>query len=232
MGEDDESEALTYLTKLEENPEAEADFELLETYAKSDSELVRYQTAAALVFPFTPRGEEILIALTKDRKWLVRAEACDALSSSSSDRVFKILKSKALKDPAKVVRLFSVLSLLDVALRIGENRQTLESFFEDGLAQETAENVKLSYYSVLYQLGKKEYLPRIMNAMVSEPYEVRRAAVSRLEELANEENYKQILQFTTEIIDLETTKMCRSTKQQLIDRCIAIQTRLDRSNRE
>lgn len=220
---DDEAridEALAHLHQLENDAKLEVDLSKMDEYAGSSSELVRAMTAYVLGFPFTEAGEKILMRLANDRAWLVRAEACDSLCGSSSPVVLRMLKSKALKE-ARAVRLFAVLSLLDVALQIGEDRHSLLLFLKKGLAQERAYNVKQSYYWAFYRLGKKEALQNMMDGMLSKHHEVRSAATSRFHELVDADNYEEILRFTQNILELEPTRMCRSTKQSLIEHCLA-----------
>lgn len=67
---------------------------------------------------FDEKAEQILLRLTKDKKWLVRADACDSLCISKSVETYNLLESMAKKDTSGCVREYAVLSLGEIANRI------------------------------------------------------------------------------------------------------------------
>ncbi len=175
----------------------EKDFGILNQLSYDKDVYIRAVVAAVLVESKDDIGEEILLRLTKDHDWLVRADACDSLCISKSPTTYQLLKKIAREDTSSLVRGYAIISLKDIAIRIHKEKEAIE-FLKSRLTNEKAEFTRINIYSELYCLGQKEYLTNLLEMANSKRYQNRSAVVSSMEEIVNVENkdiiYNALLQ--------------------------------------
>lgn len=70
----------------------EDDYSILKELSYDKELTIRALVARILVDSSDEKGEEILLRLTNDKEWLVRADACDSLGISESVTTYNILK--------------------------------------------------------------------------------------------------------------------------------------------
>ena len=166
---------------------------------------IRAVVAEILVESSDEKGEQILLRLTKDHDWLVRAEACDSLCISESVETYNLLKNIARKDRSGYVRGYAIMSLGDIASRIYMENELIP-FLEDKLINEKVQFTKISIYTVLYSLGRKEYLNNLLSMINSKKYQNRHSVVNSLYEIVNDSNKEEIITALSEHREIETAR--------------------------
>ena len=151
------------------------------------------------------KGEEILLRLTNDKEWLVRADACDSLGISESVTTYNILKKIAKKDTSGYVRGYAIISLGDIAVKIHKENELIK-FLEEMLMHEKTEFTKINIYTVLYNLGQKEYFDKLLSMTNSKKYSNKCAVVNSLKDIANESNRDMIINILLEYKEKETAR--------------------------
>lgn len=200
-------EKIIVLTQLEEKSYeeelAENDYRILNELSYDKDVFIRDRVAEILVESSDEKGEEILLRLTNDNDWLVRADACDSLCISESVTTYNLLKKMAKKDTSGYVRGYAILSLGDIADKINKEDELLE-YLEDRLKHEKVQFTKINIYAVLYNLGRKEYFDKLLSMINSKKYTNRCAVVVSLQEIANESNRDMIINVLLEHKKKET----------------------------
>lgn len=175
----------------------EKDFGILNQLSYDKDVYIRAVVAAVLVESKDDIGEEILLRLTKDHDWLVRADACDSLCISKSPTTYQLLKKIAREDTSSLVRGYAILSLRDIAEKI-HRKEDLIKFLQKRRINEKIQFTQINVYTVLYKLGLKENLMNLLSMFHSQKYNNRCAVVSCLQEVMNVENkdiiYNALLQ--------------------------------------
>ena len=182
---------------------AENDYRILNELSYDKDVFIRDRVAEILVESSDEKGEEILLRLTNDKDWLVRADACDSLCISESVTTYNLLKKIAKKDTSGYVRGYAILSLGDIADNFNKEDELIE-FLEDRLKYEKVEFTKINIYAVLYNLGRKEYFDKLLSMINSKKYTNRCAVVVSLQEIANESNRDMIINVLLEHKKKET----------------------------
>ena len=191
-------EEKSYEEELDEN-----DYSILDKLSYDKEVVIRTLVAEILVESSDEKGEEILLRLTNDNDWLVRADACDSLCISESVTTYNLLKKMAKKDTSGYVRGYAILSLGDIADNFNKEDELIE-FLEDRLKYEKVEFTKINIYAVLYNLGRKEYFDKLLSMINSKKYTNRCAVVVSLQEIANESNRDMIINVLLEHKKKET----------------------------
>ena len=181
----------------------EDDYSILNELSYDKELTIRALVAKILVDSSDEKGEEILLRLTNDKDWLVRADACDSLCISESVTTYNLLKKIAKKDTSGYVRGYAILSLGDIADNFNKEDELIE-FLEDRLKYEKVEFTKINIYAVLYNLGRKEYFDKLLSMINSKKYTNRCAVVVSLQEIANESNRDMIINVLLEHKKKET----------------------------
>ena len=83
-------EEKSYEEELDEN-----DYSILNKFSYDKEGFISALVAVLLVESSDEKGEEILLRLTNDKEWLVRADACDSLCISESVTTYNLLKKIA-----------------------------------------------------------------------------------------------------------------------------------------
>jgi|LSQX01.1.fsa_nt_gb HEAT repeat protein len=187
----------------------ETELEILLSFSQDDNEEVRAKVAELLVLSNSPVAEIILIRLLADKAELVRVNACDSLSNSSTPDIIKILKEIVLKDKSSLVRGYAALSIGDIAVNINYDIKELEAFFKRVLGKERVNWVKINVYRTLYLLGDKSYLNILINEVNNKYYRSRCVAINILGELTTSENLPFIRTALIERLKIEKTVAVR-----------------------
>lgn len=191
-------EEKSYEEELEEN-----DYRILNELSYDKDVFIRDRVAEILVESSDEKGEEILLRLTNDKDWLVRADACDSLCISESVTTYNLLKKIAKKDTSGYVRGYAIISLGTIAVKIHKENELMK-FLEEKLMHEKTEFAKINIYTVLYNLGQKEYFDKLLSMINSKKYTNRCAVVVSLQEIANESNRDMIIKVLLEHKKKET----------------------------
>ena len=181
----------------------EDDYSILKELSYDKELTIRALVARILVDSSDEKGEEILLRLTNDKEWLVRADACDSLCISESVTTYNLLKKIAKKDTSGYVRGYAILSLGDIADKINKEDELLE-YLEDRLKHEKVQFTKINICTVLYNLGRKEYFGKLLSMINSKKYTNRGAVVNCLKYIANESNRDMIINVLLEHKKKET----------------------------
>lgn len=182
---------------------AENDYRILNELSYDKDVFIRDRVAEILVESSDEKGEEILLRLTNDKDWLVRADACDSLCISESVTTYNLLKKIAKKDTSGYVRGYAIISLGTIAVKIHKENELMK-FLEEKLMHEKTEFAKINIYTVLYNLGQKEYFDKLLSMINSKKYTNRCAVVVSLQEIANESNRDMIINLLLEHKKKET----------------------------
>ena len=182
---------------------AENDYRILNELSYDKDVFIRDRVAEILVESSDEKGEEILLRLTNDKDWLVRADACDSLCISESVTTYNLLKKIAKKDTSGYVRGYAIISLGTIAVKIHKENELMK-FLEEKLMHEKTEFAKINIYTVLYNLGQKEYFDKLLSMINSKKYTNRCAVVVSLQEIANESNRDMIINVLLEHKKKET----------------------------
>ena len=185
-------EEKSYEEELDEN-----DYKILNELSYDKEVMIRDLVAEILVESSNENGEEILLRLTNDKEWLVRTEACDSLGISESVTTYNILKKIAKKDTSGYVRGYAIISLGDIAVKIHKENELIK-FLEEMLMHEKTEFTKINIYTVLYNLGQKEYFDKLLSMTNSKKYSNKCAVVNSLKDIANESNRDMIINILLE----------------------------------
>ena len=200
-------EKISLLLDLEEKSYEEElderDYSILDKLSYDKDVFIRDRVAEILVESSDEKGEEILLRLTNDNDWLVRADACDSLCISESVTTYNLLKKMAKKDTSGYVRGYAILSLGDIADKINKEDELLE-YLEDRLKHEKVQFTKINIYAVLYNLGRKEYFDNLVSMLNSKKYLNRGSVVNILNYIANEDNRDMIIKVLLEHKKKET----------------------------
>lgn len=148
--------------------------------------------ARILVNSKSKEGEKILQRLARDRDLFVRMEACDSLCIGKSLNTYELLKKISEKDKNGLVRGYAISSLGDVAIVLNRQKDLTE-FLEDILLKEKVEFVQINIYTVLYNLGKEEYLKNLLLVLNTKRYQNRCAVARCLSEILNDSNREVII---------------------------------------
>ncbi len=200
-------EKISLLLDLEEKSYEEElderDYSILNELSYDKDVFIRDRVAEILVESSDEKGEEILLRLTNDNDWLVRADACDSLCISESVTTYNLLKKIAKKDTSGYVRGYAILSLGDIADNFNKEDELIE-FLEDRLKHEKVQFTKITIYNVLYNLGRKEYFDNLVSMLNSKKYLNRGSVVNSLNDIANEDNRDMIINVLLEHKKKET----------------------------
>lgn len=200
-------EKISLLLDLEEKSYEEElderDYSILDKLSYDKDVFIRDRVAEILVESSDEKGEEILLRLTNDNDWLVRADACDSLCISESVTTYNLLKKMAKKDTSGYVRGYAILSLGNMADKINKEDELLE-YLEDRLKHEKVQFTKINIYAVLYNLGRKEYFDNLVSMLNSKKYLNRGSVVNILNYIANEDNRDMIIKVLLEHKKKET----------------------------
>ena len=183
----------------------EDDYSILKELSYDKELTIRALVARILVDSSDEKGEEILLRLTNDKEWLVRTEACDSLGISESVTTYNILKKIAKKDTSGYVRGYAIISLGDIAVKIHKENELIK-FLEEMLMHEKTEFTKINIYTVLYNLGQKEYFDKLLSMTNSKKYSNKCAVVNSLKDIANESNRDMIINILLEYKEKETAR--------------------------
>ncbi len=194
MEEESLIEKFDMLKKIEENVEfsdrfSDEEFDILKLYAKDKNYIIRSEVARILVNSTCPRDESILLKLSRDKKHLVRAEACDSLSVSMSKNAIKVLINALRKEKSGMVRAYAIHSLGCISKKLKLEKE-IKSLIKQVLKKESSNLVKISAYKVLYSLNDndREYLYHLIRKLKSKKYQNRCAVINCLDEILNQGN--------------------------------------------
>ncbi len=184
-------EKLDLIGKIEESDKyTKDDLKVLDSLSQDEDSEVRSRVAEILVFSNTVETEKILIRLLNDKEELVRVNACDSLSPSSSKDVISLLIDKAKNDKSSLVRAYAVMSVADISKNIGCTEETIKLMLYI-FGKEEVNSVKISYYRSFLLLGQKGYLSQFLEKINDRFYRNRCAVANLLKDLINEKVFSK-----------------------------------------
>lgn len=163
------------------------ELEILNMYSEDSDEFIRCKVAEILIDFTNEQGENILKKLVKDKSSVVRIEACDSLSPSSSFETVELLKEVIESDKNGLVRGYAINSLGEIAVRLNIIDE-IDVFLKKYLVKERVIVAKINLYKVLYSFGNEEYLILLLNLLSTKRYQNRCSVVNCLVEVINENN--------------------------------------------
>lgn len=209
-----------FLNDLEEKADEEGfneqEFSKLKEIAGGERCNNRGIAARILVNADLKEAEEILQHLVHDEDLFVRMEACDSLRIGKTLKTYKLLKNTVEKDKSNLVRGYAISSLGYVAVEINQKKELIE-FLEKILLTEKVEFTKIFIFTVLYDLGKEEYLTDLLAFINSKRYQNREIVIENLYRIVNDRNKDVILKALMEQKNIETIDSVISEINELIE---------------
>lgn len=203
----DDFDFLQMLDNKHDMDEIELD-KLIRLSQHKDAE-IRNWTAVLLSPNYSPEAEQTLLALLKDKDYLVRTNACDSLGESSNKEIIPILLG-CLSDKSELVRGYAALSVADIALSTGSKAGDIIKSLENAINNEKKKWTSVCYYEALYRMGEEKYFDHIVKELKNRDYIVRICAVSALKEIKNCNNKQAIDALLIEMLNKEDSVAVKS----------------------
>lgn len=205
----DDIESKAYITNEE--------LEIIDVLSYDPDDEVRARVADIIKDSNTDLAREILMRLTNDKDSLVRANACDSLCNNKSSKTLELLKSKVLKDRCSLVRGYATLSIVDIIVNNGYDKQEMIEFFFDRLKKEKIVWVKICIYKGLYLMGHNEFLDLLLQELNNRAYRNRCMVTNILFDIISEENYEVIRKALIQREKKEKTVAVTSTIENVLN---------------
>lgn len=158
--------------------------------------------AAGLVRFEDEFSRSILLELTYDESYLVRAEACDSLCVFCDNEVFDRLVELSISDKY-LVRSYAVMSAADITKSKGTGIDKSLCIFQAGYSKEKSVHVKVAYCYAFCLLGQSEYLYKLFDALDNRKPYIKSFALSALVEVTNADNYNVVVKHLNKCINAE-----------------------------
>ena len=142
--------------------------------AKNDE--VRYRAAVTAGVKFQPESEEPLIKLLKDKRRIIRVNACDSLSSSANFSVAAELLPM-MTSRNRLERGYAVLSYSDIAVNAGAPKEQTINVLRPYMEAEKDDWARTFGVEALAQLGEYGALQQIYRLIGSSDDHARRVAL-------------------------------------------------------
>ena len=195
------------------------ELECLEKYSKNDDYEIRMKVAEILIISKTKKSKKILLDLTNDKNYLVRANACESLSIFSDKETLMLLINVARRDKSCIVRAYAVLSARDIALNLDEEaKRFVVKYLEHLVINETCRMIHVAAYSGLYLLCDNKYINNIFDELNSKRYQLRCFAVNILLDITDSSNKDIILKRLRDLYETEKTVAVKSALTYAIER--------------
>jgi len=192
------------------------------SYAHDENHDIKLAVIDALPWNHPPlEAKNVLIELTRDSDWEVRARAIEALKFISSEDIGNAIMPR-LRDPHRLVRVFASETLGDLnykkaipeivkmlsekdflirtyaAYALGQmGDKELIPTLESSLKKETRNRARLDFYIALYKLHKSvadDYLDSALKMLKSRSETIRIATANALVLLADESDVSKIIE--------------------------------------
>lgn len=169
---------LDFLLRVENNAEplqAEETVHLIELLGAKNDE-VRYRATVTAGVKFQPEFEEPLIKLLKDKRRIIRVNACDSLSNSANMAVAAELFPQ-IKSRYRLERAYSVLSYSDIAVNAGVPKEQTINVLRPYVEAEKDDWARTFGVEALAQLGDYGALQQMYRLIGSSDDHARRVAL-------------------------------------------------------
>lgn len=169
---------LDFLRRVEESEEplqAEETVYLIELLSAKNAD-VRCRAAISAGICFLPEFEKPLLQLLKDKKRIIRVNACDSLSNSANMAVASEL-CPLMKSGHRLERAYSVLSYSDIAVNAGAPKEQSINVLRPYMEAEKDDWAKAFGVEALAQLGDYGALEHLYRLIGSKDAHARRAAL-------------------------------------------------------
>lgn len=170
----------------------------------------RIEVARLLIDATAKEGVDILRDLSKDKNYLVRAEACDSLGAFPSEENKKILQKILLLDKHYLVRGYALMSFGDICKKLKQEMYGKKILF-NGLEKERSNFVKINYYTYLYMFGEEKYINLIEKQISSKKDNIRCCVIKSLGEIVNKKNKSFIIKLLQSHRNIESSDVVIST---------------------
>ncbi len=214
-------EKLDIIRKIESRDILEEEgLNILRALIKDEIDEIRWTIAETLV-TFEPNEtiKDLLKSLSLDRNYLVRTNACDSMCIFNEIDIIYWLEQIIKKDRSELVRGYAALSISDISHNMGLKNDGSVELLKQKLKTEKSEWTKINYYSSLFKLGEKQYLPLLLNELNNRSYRNRCAVVNSIAGLIDCElidNIEVISNMLQEKLSVETTIAVKSTINKLL----------------
>ena len=195
------------------------ELEYMEKYSKNDDYEIRMNVAEILVISKTKKSKKILIDLTNDKNYLVRANACESLSIFNDKETLMLLINIMKRDKSRIVRAYAILSARDIALSLdSEAKCFVVEFLKHLVRNKTCRMILVAAYSGLYLLCDNKYINNIFDELNSKRYQLRCFTVNILLDITDSSNKDIILKRLRNLYKTEKTTAVKSTLTYAIER--------------
>lgn len=145
----------------------------------SDTDSLTRMYAIESIEKLSPKKEIALSLMNylEDNDELVRVATSKTLGEIGNKEVLDKLEN-ALSDPSPLVRAYTAEAIYKIA-----NKKSLK-ILRKYINEENEDRARVGFYSVLYSLGEKDYLDRLLNLMNSDDPEIRGAIANTLQDIS------------------------------------------------
>lgn len=154
--------------------------------------------------------QQNLVRLLDDEDELVRADACDSLSFSNSEKVLNLLMEVLESEKVDLVRGYAVSSIAHILANMKNTDKKYLNYFLDKLSSEQEIFVQLNIYMALYLLGEKEFLYKLLEELDNTNFKVRSLVVNLLKEVVCHNNKNIIKAHLKDLLEREETVLVKS----------------------
>ena len=192
---------------------------LSEWYLSPDDE-IRILVAQVSVLSNSPAIQKILLILSKDSNYLVRANACDSLCIFPNETVLHILKKISRTDKSNLVKSYAILSILEIMQQLDKKKVDYymlqyNEFYKQLSEKNSSPVVQCACFCILYYWGNKSCLQKLFNLLDNRFYTVRCFVLNSLLTIATRENAMYINKQIDKLLVTEKTKSVKSTALEL-----------------
>ena len=168
--------------------------------------------AQILVKSCTEESIKILITLSSNTDYLVRANACDSLGIFADDETLEWLMRIAQKDERDLVRSYALLSAADIMVNCNRNGRVFQKILEHAIS----DRVRLATLRSLCLLGYTDSLDQLINELKSDDYSIRCFCVNMLADVLNDDNRDKIIQSTKYFKEYENSRAVISCMNEVL----------------
>lgn len=202
------SEKMTRLSDNDRN-------KIIELVTDGSSEVRLTVSELLALFP-SADSEKLLLSLLNDSNYLVRASACDSLSFSQSEETLHKLMPLSM-DKRYLVRGYAILSIGDIQLKLKSDLNTTVKYLKALEQNETSEWVKIAIYRSLFLLGDYSYGNKLIDMINNRYYKNRIFTLSLLEQLFENNQYKNLPDVTQVLKKRLETEKAYSVKAKICE---------------
>ncbi|HWP22006.1 MAG TPA: HEAT repeat domain-containing protein [Candidatus Cryosericum sp.] len=196
---------LDFLRQVEEEEEplvTEETAKIIKLLGAKNAE-VRYRAAVTAGIRFQPEFEEPLIKLLKDKRRIIRVNACDSLSNSGNMAAAAELLPM-MTSRYRLERGYALLSFSDITINAGTSKEHTLAILRPFVEAEKDDWAKVFGIEAMAQLGEREVLVSLYRLIGSKDHHARLVSVKCAERFADEIDSAKLISGLTEQLARET----------------------------